>query len=88
MDKSVLDANPTVDCYDEPDVSSASGEFAATDAEPGSREKLDILADRIRQGMPLWHPEDRHVEDELLQRQLSASANVTCVASSDDGRLQ
>ena len=88
MDKSVLDANPTVDCYDESDNRSASGEFAATNAEPGSREKLDILADRIRQGMPLWHPEDRHVEDELLQRQLSASANAACVATSDDGQLQ
>lgn len=38
-------------------------EFQATNAEPGSREKLDILAQRIRLGLPLWHPEDRHVED-------------------------
>lgn len=30
-----------------------------TTALPGSREKLDILADRLRQGKPLWHPSDR-----------------------------
>jgi hypothetical protein len=30
-----------------------------TAALPGSPEKLDILADRLRQGLPLWHPSDR-----------------------------
>jgi hypothetical protein len=39
------------------------GEFRATDAEPGSREKLAILAHRIQSGLPLWHPDDRHAED-------------------------
>ncbi len=34
-------------------------EFAPTDAPAGSKAKLDVLAERIRRGMPLWHPEDR-----------------------------
>lgn len=38
-------------------------QFRATDAEPGSREKLAILAHRIQSGLPLWHPDDRHAED-------------------------
>ena len=33
--------------------------FPATDAIPGSTEKLDILAQRIQLGLPLWHPKDR-----------------------------
>ena len=35
------------------------GEFTSTDALPGSPEKLQILAHRVRRGQPLWHPEDR-----------------------------
>ena len=30
-----------------------------TTALPGTLEKLDVLADRLRQGLPLWHPRDR-----------------------------
>ena len=33
-------------------------EFTPTRAPAGSRQKLDILAERIQRGMPLWHPED------------------------------
>lgn len=33
--------------------------FESTLAVPGSDEKLNILAERIRNGMPLWHDEDR-----------------------------
>jgi len=33
-------------------------EFTPTSAPAGSRQKLDILAERIQRGMPLWHPED------------------------------
>ncbi|MFO0190538.1 MAG: hypothetical protein ACK54F_04730 [Planctomycetia bacterium] len=33
-------------------------EFVPTTAPAGSRQKLDILAERIQRGMPLWHPED------------------------------
>jgi hypothetical protein len=37
-----------------------------TSALPGTIEKLDVLADRLRQGLPLWHPHDRltYGEDE------------------------
>ncbi len=39
-------------------------ETRPTAALPGSREKLDILADRLRQGLPLWHPSDRLTYDD------------------------
>ncbi len=34
-------------------------EFAATDALPGSVEKVEVLAFRAESGLPLFHPEDR-----------------------------
>ena len=33
--------------------------FSSTEAPAGSREKLDVLAERVLRGEPLWHPEDR-----------------------------
>lgn len=30
-----------------------------TTALPGSEEKVEVLADRVRRGVPLWHPHDR-----------------------------
>ena len=33
-------------------------DFVPTAAPAGSRQKIDILAERIQRGMPLWHPED------------------------------
>lgn len=33
--------------------------FEPTDAPAGSKAKLDILAERVMRGEPLWHPEDR-----------------------------
>jgi hypothetical protein len=45
--------------HDEDFVPVDSGEFASTDAPAGSKAKLDILAERVMRGMPLWHPEDR-----------------------------
>ncbi len=33
--------------------------FKATQEPAGSREKLDVLAERIRMGHPLWHENDR-----------------------------
>jgi hypothetical protein len=32
--------------------------FDATRALPGSLEKLAILAERVREGLPLWHSND------------------------------
>ena len=34
-------------------------QYNCTDALPGTDEKLKILADRLSDGKPLWHPEDR-----------------------------
>jgi hypothetical protein len=36
-----------------------SDEFDASDAMPGTREKLAVLADRIASGLPLWNNGDR-----------------------------
>ena len=34
-------------------------DYDHTQALPGSPEKLDVLAARLREGSPLWHPDDR-----------------------------
>jgi hypothetical protein len=34
--------------------------FAASDAMPGTPEKLCALAERARRGLPLWHIQDRN----------------------------
>lgn len=39
-------------------------EFDSTKAMPGTNEKLDILAERVSQGLPLWHPSDRNSYDD------------------------
>lgn len=35
-----------------------------TGAMPGSNEKLEVLAERLRMGLPLWHPADRMSYDD------------------------
>ena len=45
--------------HDEDFVPDDSDQFAPTAAPAGSREKLDVLAQRVQMGVPLWHPEDR-----------------------------
>jgi hypothetical protein len=45
--------------HDEDFVPVENDEFAGTDAPAGSKAKLEVLAERILRGMPLWHPEDR-----------------------------
>lgn len=44
----------------EPEPDKAT-QYEATEALPGSTEKLDVLAARLAKGMPLWHPADRLV---------------------------
>lgn len=39
-------------------------QYPATPAMPGSDSKLEVLADRLAQGLPLWHPEDRQTYDD------------------------
>ena len=34
-------------------------DFESTHALPGTQEKVEVLALRLRSGQPLWHPEDR-----------------------------
>lgn len=57
--RNVFDA--ILECgHDEDFIPDESTEaFVATDAPAGSRAKLDILAERVMLGLPLWHPEDR-----------------------------
>ena len=45
--------------HDEDFVAVETDEFVSTDAPAGSTEKLDILADRVARGEPLWHEDDR-----------------------------
>jgi hypothetical protein len=45
--------------HDEDFVPVETDEFAATDAPAGSKDKIDILAQRVMLGLPLWHEEDR-----------------------------
>jgi hypothetical protein len=45
--------------HDEDFVPVESEEFSATDAPAGSRAKIEVLAERVRMGVPLWHDEDR-----------------------------
>ncbi len=40
------------------------GRFAATEAMPGTGEKLEVLAARISAGLPLWHDNDRRNYDD------------------------
>jgi hypothetical protein len=40
------------------------GNYDSTSAMPGTNEKLRILADRVRRGLPLWHPDDRRSYDD------------------------
>jgi hypothetical protein len=46
------------------------GQYAATKAMPGTREKLDVLALRAAQGLPLWHSDDRVEYDDGFDRPL------------------
>lgn len=58
MPKSVLEA-VKLGLWDFEPATMESAQFAATGAMPGTKEKLEVLADRVRKGQPLWHPSDR-----------------------------
>ncbi len=38
--------------------------YDSTKALPGTEEKLEILASRVQDGLPLWHPRDRRTYDD------------------------
>jgi hypothetical protein len=63
--QSVLDAIKAGFWNYEPD-SKRVDEFRATDALPGSMEKLEVLAQRVAKGFPLWHPADRRSIDDAV----------------------
>ena len=65
MPKSVLEAIKLgLWEFEPPDVE--EGKFDATGAMPGTRGKLDVLANRVHKGLPLWHSEDREDLDDPL----------------------
>jgi len=45
--------------HDEDFVPVENEEFDGTDAPAGSRMKLEVMAERVRKGFPLWHADDR-----------------------------
>jgi hypothetical protein len=56
--RNVFDA--ILECgHDEDFLPAESAEFRPTEAPAGSVEKLGVLAERIKKGLPLWHPMDR-----------------------------
>ena len=58
MPRSVLDAIK-LGYWDFEPEEVMQDDYAATNSLPGSNQKLDVLSARVRQGLPLWHPEDR-----------------------------
>lgn len=75
MSRSVLEAIKQGDWNFEPSGQQVVN-LKATAAMPGSTEKLDVLAERLQQGLPLWHPSDRrNYEDiEKVDRQKCTEA--------------
>ena len=63
MPQSVLDAIKSGNWNFEPQEFMAVNNFNSTSALPGTDQKLEVLAERIRNGLPLWHPEDRLTYD-------------------------
>ena len=47
----------------EPDEVESSN-YDSTGAMPGTDEKLAVLAERVRRGLPLWHSSDRRSYDD------------------------
>jgi len=43
--------------FEPPEVESS--QFECTEAMPGTKAKLEVLAQRVENGLPLWHPDDR-----------------------------
>jgi hypothetical protein len=45
--------------WDYEPVECAPHEYDSTEAMPGTSSKVEILAERLSRGLPLWHPQDR-----------------------------
>ncbi|MGI9518937.1 MAG: hypothetical protein ACR2NP_17935 [Pirellulaceae bacterium] len=63
MAESILEAIKEGQWDYEPDHVTSEG-YDSTFALPGSDEKLEILALRVKDGLPLWHPSDRRTYDD------------------------
>ena len=63
MPSSILDAIK-LGIWDFEPTEHSSNEFEPTRSLPGSTNKLDILTERLEQGLPLWHPSDRRSYDD------------------------
>ncbi|MGW8257464.1 MAG: hypothetical protein ACWGMZ_08270 [Thermoguttaceae bacterium] len=62
MPKSVLEAIKLgLWDFEPPEVD--SDQFKPADAMPGTKEKLEVLAERARTGLPLWNKADREELD-------------------------
>lgn len=61
MPRSVLEAIKQGQWNFEPE---ANTQDKATHAMPGTTEKLDVLAERLRLGLPLWNTSDRRTYDD------------------------
>ncbi len=58
MPKSVLEAiKMGIWDFEPPEIEFSR--FQASDAMPGTSEKLMVLAERAKRGLPLWHVKDR-----------------------------
>jgi hypothetical protein len=51
----------------EPQVAHQPQAFSATGALPGTDQKLAVLAERLAQGLPLWHDKDRRSYDDSAE---------------------
>jgi len=67
VSKSVLDAIREGDWTFEPEDVHCN-RFNATQAIPGTEEKLEVLAARVRAGLPLWHENDCSDYESVDQR--------------------
>ena len=51
-------------CWDYEPKEVPEESYRSTEALPGSEEKLKLLAERVGEGLPLWHPADRRSIDD------------------------
>jgi hypothetical protein len=61
--RSVLEAIKDGNWDYEPETTETAS-YSSTKALPGTDEKLEILANRVHRGLPLWHPSDRRSYDD------------------------
>lgn len=63
----------------------AAAPDSATSARPGSPEKIEVLAERVRAGRLLWHPDDFVCCDDRHEADLPVGAVVVNAARAAEG---